>query len=505
MSIQQQFQRQTPMERLKTRIWEKFTRLIYKQTILVLILLLCLGISLSLWQMFRLSENLIQAQALQNAHLSAKVINQARGFYSLNVVNRVRTVEGVTVTDDYHNRSGAIPNPATYTIEMGEKLEEQDQNTFFRLYSDYPFPNREATGGVKDDFEAKALEYLRQDPAGEFWQQEKRNGYGSFRYAEAIIMETSCVSCHNSNPQSPKTDWKVGDVRGVLEIVQPLEKLKAETRKGLRGVSLLMGLMSVLGLTGITLVIGRLRNTSKELESRVIERTAQLQEEQEKSERLLLNILPEAIANELKEGKSNLAQKFDAVTILFADIVSFTQLSAIMSPTELVDLLNEIFSAFDRLTEEYGLEKIKTIGDAYMVAGGIPYARPDHAEAIAAMALDMQQEIIRFNKRHNRELSIRIGINSGAVVAGVIGKKKFIYDLWGDAVNTASRMESHGISGYIQVTETTYQLLQAQYVFQERSKIKVKSKGEIKTYLLLGEGRMAVRPSKTLQDANEYN
>ncbi len=298
-------------------------------------------------------------------------------------------------------------------------------------------------------------------------------------------METSCVSCHNSHPQSPKTDWKVGDVRGVLEIVQPLEKLKAETEKGLQGVSLFMGFMSVLGLTGITLVIARLRNTSKELESRVIERTAQLQEEQEKSERLLLNILPETIANELKEGKNNLAQKFDAVTILFADIVRFTQLSAMISATELVDLLNEIFTAFDRLTEKYGLEKIKTIGAAYMVAGGIPYARHNHAEAIAAMALDMQQEMARFNKRHNMELSIRIGINSGAVVAGVIGKKKFIYDLWGDAVTTASRMESHGIPGYIQVTETTYRLLRGQYFFKKRGSIQVQGKGEMKTYLLL--------------------
>ena len=473
------------MKQLKTRIWKKLTHLLYKQTILVLILLLCLGITLSLWQMSRVSGNLIQAQALQNAHLFARVINQARGLYSLNVVNRVRTVEGVTVTHDYHNKSGAIPIPATYTIELGEKLEELDGSHIFRVYSDYPFPNREATGGVKDDFEAQALQYLRRDPAGEFWREEKINGDPTFRYAQAIIMETSCVSCHNSHPQSPKTDWKVGDVRGVLEIVQPLEKLKAETEKGLQGVSLFMGFMSVLGLTGITLVIARLRNTSKELESRVIERTAQLQFVQEKSERLLLNILPETIANELKEGKNNLAQKFDAVTILFADIVRFTQLSAMMSATELVDLLNEIFTTFDRLTEKYGLEKIKTIGATYMVAGGIPYSRPNHAEAIAAMALDMQQEMARFNKRHNMELSIRIGINSGAVVAGVIGKKKFIYDLWGDAVTTASRMESHGIPGYIQVTETTYQLLRAQYFFKKRGSIQVQGKGEMKTYLLL--------------------
>ena len=148
-------------------------------------------------------------------------------------------------------------------------------------------------------------------------------------------------------------------------------------------------------------------------------------------------------------------------------------------------MLNEIFSAFDRLTEQYGLEKIKTIGDAYMVAGGIPSPREDHAEAIAAMALDMQQEIAQFNQRHESQLRIRIGINSGTVVAGVIGKKKFIYDLWGDAVNTASRMESQGLPGTIQVTDSTYQLLQGQYVFEERGIIEVKGKGEMRTYLLV--------------------
>ncbi len=473
------------MQQLKTQIWEGFMSLLYKQTILVLTLLFCLGISLSLWEVSRLSENLIEAQALQNAQRTARIMNEARELYSTNVVTKVRTIKGVTVTPNYHNIEGAIPIPTTYTIELGEKLTELDRGTLFRLYSDYPFPNRQATGGVLDDFEAEALQYLRQHPKGEFWRQEKMNDTGSFRYAEAIIMEPSCVSCHNSHPQSPKMDWKVGDVRGVLEIVQPLENLKVQTRKSLRGVFFFLGSMSTLALISLTLVIGRLRNTSKELERRVIKRTAQLQEEQEKSERLLLNILPEAIAQQLKDGNSNIAQKFDAVTILFADIVGFTKLSAVISATELVDLLNEIFSAFDRLTEQYGLEKIKTIGDAYMVAGGIPSPREDHAKAIAAMALDMQQVIAQFNQRHENQLRIRIGINSGAVVAGVIGQKKFIYDLWGDAVNTASRMESHGLPGTIQVTESTYQLLQGQYAFEERGTIEVKGKGEMRTYLLV--------------------
>jgi len=172
------------------------------------------------------------------------------------------------------------------------------------------------------------------------------------------------------------------------------------------------------------------------------------------------------------------------LTVLFADIVGFTQLSARVSPTELVSLLNEIFSTFDQLAERHSLEKIKTIGDAYMVVGGLPIPRKDHAEAIAEMALDMLDAISDFSNTHNQDFSIRIGINSGPVVAGVIGIKKFIYDLWGDTVNTASRMESHGKPGCIQVTSTTYQLLQEKYIFESRGAIEVKGKGMMNTYLL---------------------
>jgi adenylate cyclase len=228
-----------------------------------------------------------------------------------------------------------------------------------------------------------------------------------------------------------------------------------------------------------------------ELEFRVEERTNALNEtlkalqyQQEQSERLLLNILPEEIANRLKRGDSTIADTFANATVLFADIVGFTQMSARVSPTELVSLLNEIFSTFDQLAEKHGLEKIKTIGDAYMVVGGLPIPRSDHANAIAEMALDMLDAISDFSNTHNQDVSIRIGINSGPVVAGVIGIKKFIYDLWGDTVNTASRMESHGKPGCIQVTTATYQLLQEKYIFESRGAIAVKGKGMMNTYLL---------------------
>ena len=220
-----------------------------------------------------------------------------------------------------------------------------------------------------------------------------------------------------------------------------------------------------------------------------------LRAEQENMERLLLNIFPAAIAQELKQNQNGLikhnggaliAEQFEEVTILFADIVGFTPLSTRMKPTELVNLLGSIISAFDQLSEQYGLEKIKTIGDAYMVAGGLPVPRADHAEAIANMALEMQQVITQFRTDRGEPFQIRIGINTGAVVAGVIGMKKFIYDLWGDTVNVASRMESQGIAGGIQVTKATYQRLQNNYILEKRGSIFVKGKGEMVTYWLTG-------------------
>jgi len=213
---------------------------------------------------------------------------------------------------------------------------------------------------------------------------------------------------------------------------------------------------------------------------------AALSKEQEQTERLLLNVLPKPIAERLKHSQETIAENFADATVLFADLVNFTQIAASLSPIELVNLLNQIFSTFDRLSEHYDLEKIKTIGDAYMVVGGVPKQRPDHAQAIAAMALDMQTELAQFNTINGRTLTMRIGIHSGPVIAGVIGIKKFIYDLWGDTVNIASRMESQGVAGQIQVTASTYARLQDHYAFKPRGCVPIKGKGRMHTYFLLG-------------------
>ncbi len=209
--------------------------------------------------------------------------------------------------------------------------------------------------------------------------------------------------------------------------------------------------------------------------------------EKEKSERLLLNILPKAIAERLKQGERTIADRYVAVTILFADLVDFTTLTSQTDPGDLVSLLNDLFSRFDQLADHHGLEKIKTIGDSYMVVGGLPEPRANHAEAVAEMALGMLRAIADLNRARGSTLSLRIGMNSGPVVAGVIGHKKFTYDLWGAAVNLANRMQSSGMINRVNVPAGTYELLREKFDLTERGMVFCKGVGDVTTYLLDGK------------------
>jgi adenylate cyclase len=213
---------------------------------------------------------------------------------------------------------------------------------------------------------------------------------------------------------------------------------------------------------------------------------AALRVEQARAESLLLNILPQSIADKLKAEPQTIADQFSSASILFADVVDFTPLSERLPPAEVVGVLDHVFSHFDVLADRYGLEKIKTIGDCYMVAAGVPSPRTDHARALALMALDMQAAMRSVDEVGHLGLELRVGINSGPVVAGVIGRKRFLYDLWGDAVNTASRMESHGTSGRIQITRATKELLEDEFVCELRGPIPVKGKGEMEAWYLVG-------------------
>jgi class 3 adenylate cyclase len=268
---------------------------------------------------------------------------------------------------------------------------------------------------------------------------------------------------------------------------------------------------TLLSLGGIgALVAYRLEHQARQsfLQRRLIdEQVKELASEKARAEELLLNVLPASIAERLKRGQRPIADGFPRVSVLFADIVGFTKMSERVTPVELVDRLNRMFSSFDDLADKLKLEKIKTIGDAYMVAGGLHSHEYDHAQTIAEMALGMQRRASEFGTEFGEPLSIRIGIHTGPVVAGVIGKRKFIYDVWGDTVNTASRMESHGEPGTIHVTEDTRQLLKDMYELSSRGEINVKGKGLMSTWFLVGrlpDGDKAAQTRMPRKLASEF-
>ena len=234
------------------------------------------------------------------------------------------------------------------------------------------------------------------------------------------------------------------------------------------------------------LLHARLNNAleKKYFHDKEIKYQQQIKIEQEKSDKLLLNILPESIAERLKNGESLIADDFEDSTVLFADLAGFTKLSSTISATDVVMQLNSIFSLFDGMLIKYSLEKIKTIGDCYMLAGGLPKPDKNHADSVARMALEMLDIIKEINTKTNQSLKVRIGINSGPVAAGVIGKEKFIYDLWGDTVNVASRMETFGSNSKIHVSSSTYLQLKDYYNFTKRDKINFPGKGAMQTYFL---------------------
>lgn len=219
----------------------------------------------------------------------------------------------------------------------------------------------------------------------------------------------------------------------------------------------------------------------------ILHLVGKLEEAQERADRLLLNILPRSVVERLKREPGTIAEAYVSASVLFADIVGFTPLTEKLDPAEMIELLNEIYSHFDHLVERYGVEKIRTIGDNYMVVSGVPNPRRDHAQTIAHLALDMLEYGDRLDAVKGNKLNFRIGINSGSLTAGVIGTKKFQYDVWGDTVNTASRMESHGVAGKIQVTEETYKLIKDKYMLEKRGAIEVKGKGEMETWFLVGK------------------
>lgn len=252
-------------------------RFCYRHIVLILLILLCAGAGAALAGMTHLTTGLIDAQALQNARISVRIMNESRVLYSQTVANRVSDLPGITVGPQYHAVVGGIPNPATYAIELGEKLSSQANGSLFRLYSDYPFPNRRASGGPHDAFQVEALDYLKQHPAASFYRQEHQGNHRLFRYAEAVRMEPSCIACHNHLPSSPKRDWQVGEVRGVLEVSQSIDPLLNMAWTGVKAISASLVIIGGLATLGTLLIFSYSRSVNQILREEVQHKTAALQ------------------------------------------------------------------------------------------------------------------------------------------------------------------------------------------------------------------------------------
>ncbi len=280
---------------------------------------------------------------------------------------------------------------------------------------------------------------------------------------------------------------------GAFDYLLADSALRARVAVPLR-TSMVFFALNFVAVSSIVYALLRLAAVEKDkARARLVEAHVRLRAEQERAEHLLLNILPGPVAERLKRNEQAIADGFADVTVMFVDIVDFTHVAEGMSPNEVFSMLNRIFSSFDDLAERFGLEKIKTIGDAYMVAGGLDRRNPDYCASIAEMALAMRELLRRDRAVNSASVEIRIGIGTGPVVAGVVGKKKFIYDLWGDTVNIASRITSEGVPGMIQVDTTTYRRLRERFQFHEPQTIYLKGKGDTTVYRMMGKKPIAGR------------
>ncbi|BAY12108.1 adenylate/guanylate cyclase domain-containing protein [Calothrix sp. NIES-2098] len=458
------------MNNLISRVRSFFLNLLFKQTVLILLLLFSIGVGVALANMSSLSASLIKSQALMNTELQAKSIIDAWRLYSDSAANRAKKVQGITIAHNYLIKEGAIPPPATYAIELGKKVTEQQNGMSVRLYSDYPYPWRKAEGGPRDDFEKQALTYLRQHPEEKnFYRLETKNGRSLWRYGESVRMEASCVACHDTDPNSPKRDWQVGDVRGVLAITQSLDILTEKTNESLQTASVMLGGLSVLGLAGLTLVIGRLRQTARELEVRVTERTADLAQantDLEKRNSLIRQVFgrylsDEIVANLLESPEGlKLGGERRKITILTSDLRGFTAISERSQPEEVITILNIYLEYMADVITQYHGSINEFMGDGILVLFGAPTPREDDAAKAVACACAMQLAMSAVNEKLKNlgfpQLDMGIGINTGLVILGNIGsEKRSKYGIVGSQVNLTYRIESYTTGGEILISEET--------------------------------------------------
>ncbi|MBD1850006.1 adenylate/guanylate cyclase domain-containing protein [Leptolyngbya sp. FACHB-711] len=452
------------------KIWNWVFRLLMRRIVLILVLLFCIAAGVVFSNMSRLSASLIESQATQNAELYTQSFNQAIDLYSQAAVERAKTVDGISVTHAYLTQSGAIPLPSTFAIELSDRITEENRDMSMRFYSDFPFPWRKE-GGMRDGFERDALAYLRKNPQQKFSRIEKVNGLTTFRYGEASIMRATCVACHNTHPNSPKKDWEVGDVGGVWEVSQTIDSLNQKVSHELRDTFFMLGSLSFIGLSGLGLVVGKLRETARELEGRVQARTADLanvNQDLENRNQLIRQVFGRYLSNEivmnLLENPEGLKLGGDRrkITILTSDLRGFTALAERLQPEDVIHILNLYLGQMSEVINQYQGTIDEFMGDGILVLFGAPTARSDDALRAVACACAMQLAMGAVNaqlqSRGLSPLAMGIGIHTGDVVVGNIGsEQRTKYGIVGSPVNLTYRIESYTQGGQILISEDTLQ------------------------------------------------
>jgi adenylate cyclase len=452
-------------------LWNRLFRFLLRRIVLILALLLCAGAGIALANMSRLSTNLIETQAIQNAALHVQSFQQAINLYSDAAADRAKLIPGITVTHAYLNQSGGIPLPSTFALELGNQISDQNPDMMVRLVSEYPFPWRKGKAGERDGLEKEALGFLQQAPRSEFVRFDQRNGHVTLFYAEASIMKQTCVECHNTHPDSPKKDWAVGDVAGLWEIRQPLDQFVEKVNRNLQGTFVMLGSMSALGITGLTLVVGRLRQTTRELEQRVEERTqdlAQANVDLEKRNNLIRQVfgryLSDAVVGTLLDQPQGLQLGGErrTITILTSDLRGFSTLAERLPPEQVIDMLNLYLEDMAEVINQYQGTIDEFMGDGILVLFGAPIAQTDDALRAVACACAMQLTMGAVNEKlqalHLPQIEMGIGINTGEVIVGNIGsEKRTKYGVVGSSVNLAYRIESFTSGGQILISEQTRQ------------------------------------------------
>ena len=460
------------MQQLISRIWHRLVSFLLKQIILVLIVLLCAGGAATWVAVDNLSFQLVELQARKNAEWSIKALREAIQVYSNDVVNRVN--QEVPVSENFATIKGAIPIPSTYSILLGERINEHKDNSRFRVYSDYPFPRRleDGTGGPQDQFEQDAIAYFRNNGASSYYRVEDYKNRLSMRYAMPIVMKASCISCHNTHPQSPKTDWRIGDIRGVMQLTQPLDTFIEQNQHNIAGLSVKLGGLSILSLLGISLVIGKLRQSTKELDGKVRLRTAQLAHvnaDLEERNALIRQVFGRYISDEIvtvllkaaAESKLKLGGERRKITILTSDLRGFTAISERIPPEDVIHILNIYLEYMADVISKYQGTIDEFMGDGILVLFGAPVNRENDATRAVACACAMQLKMGAVNERMRQMglplLEMGIGINTGEAIIGNIGsEKRTKYGIVGSQVNLTYRIESYTTGGQILISETTF-------------------------------------------------